>query len=213
MLEFSYLCFLLFLLIFVFYIGKSNLTLSPKKIKKYISILLLPLILKYCVLLISFFIEKQQFMYYLKYFHYINYFSIPLAIIVSLYIYLRNEKIKFSHMYIFVAIFGFVYLFIISNYFFNIKVDSSFGYIILITDGIVPNLIYLIIIASSFIYTLINHDKPYSNKIGIRFLLMALMLYLVEYILHLGGIMLYPYPIIGEGLVLFILLRAINTFN
>lgn len=213
MLEFSYLCFLLFLLIFVIYIGKNNLTLSPKKIKIYINILLLPLILKYCALLISFFTEKQQFIYYLKYFHYVNYFSIPLAIIVSLYIYLRNEKIKFSHMYIFVAIFAALYLFIISNYFFNIKVDSSFGYIILITDSIVPNLIYLILIASAFIYTLINYDKPYSNKTGIRFLLMALIIYLVEYILNLGGIILYPYPIISEGLILFILFRAIYTFS
>jgi len=32
LLEFSYLCFLLFLLIFILCIGKNNLTLSPKKI-------------------------------------------------------------------------------------------------------------------------------------------------------------------------------------
>lgn len=213
MLEFSYLCFLLFLLIFILCIGKNNLTLSPKKIKVFINLLLIPLILKYCTLLISFFIEKQQFMYYLKYFHYINYFSIPLAIIVSVYIFLRNEKIKFNHMYIFIAIFGCIYLFIIKRYLLNINVDSSFGYLILIADSIIPNLIYLIFIASTFIYTLINFDKPYSNKMGIKLLLITLIIYLVEYILFLGGIKLYPYPIIGEGLVLVILFRAIYTFN
>ena len=34
---------------------------------------------------------------------------------------------------------------------------------------------------------------------GVKLLLITLIIYLVEYILFLGGIKLYPYPIIGEG--------------
>lgn len=213
MLEFSYLCLLLFIITFILYLGKKNIDLSPKKIKLFISILLIPMILRCIVLLCGVIIEKQGIIYFLKEYALLNYFSIPLIILSSLYIFLRNERIKFSRNYIFMVILGLLYGLLVYIYKFSISITNNFGFIISIENGIIPILIYLIILASLAVFILINLDKPFSNKAGMRMLLISLIIYIVEYILLLGGISLYPYVIIGEVLILGCLLKSIYTFK
>jgi hypothetical protein len=213
LLEFSYLCLLLFIITFILYLGKKNIDLSPKKIKLFISILLIPMILRCIVLLCGVIIEKQGIIYFLKEYALLNYFSIPLIILSSLYIFLRNERIKFSRNYIFMVILGLLYGLLVYIYKFSISITNNFGFIISIENGIIPILIYLIILASLAVFILINLDKPFSNKAGMRMLLISLIIYIVEYILLLGGISLYPYVIIGEVLILGCLLKSIYTFK
>lgn len=213
MLEFSYLCLLLFIITFILYLGKKNIELSPKKIKLFISILLIPMILRCIVLLCGVVIERQGMIYFLKEYALLNYFSIPLIILSCLYIFLRNERIKFSRNYIFMVILGLLYGLLVYTYKFSISITNNFGFIISIENGIVPILIYLIILASLAVFILINLDKPFSNKTGMRMLLISLIIYIVEYILLLGGISLYPYAIIGEVLILGCLLKSIYTFK
>lgn len=213
MLEFSYLCLLLFTITFILYLEKRNLDLSPKKIKLFVSISLMPLILRYIVLLLGVFIEKQGIIYFLKYYVFFNYFSIPLIILSALYIFLRNEKQKFNRNYIFMIILALLYVALVYTYKISINITNNFGFVISLKDGMIPILIYLIIIASLSVFILINLDKPFSNKVGMRILLISLMLYIIEYILLLGGINIYPYPIIGEVLMLGCLLKAICTFK
>lgn len=213
MLEFSYLCLLLFIITFILYLGKKNIELSPKKIKLFISILLIPMILRCIVLLCGVVIERQGMIYFLKEYALLNYFSIPLIILSCLYIFLRNERIKFSRNYIFMVILGLLYGLLVYTYKFSISITNNFGFIISIENGIVPILIYLIILASLAVFILINLDKPFSNKTGMRMLLISLIIYIVEYILLLGGISLYPYVIIGEVLILGCLLKSIYTFK
>lgn len=213
LLEFSYLCLLLFIITFILYLGKKNIELSPKKIKLFISILLIPMILRCIVLLCGVVIERQGMIYFLKEYALLNYFSIPLIILSCLYIFLRNERIKFSRNYIFMVILGLLYGLLVYTYKFSISITNNFGFIISIENGIVPILIYLIILASLAVFILINLDKPFSNKTGMRMLLISLIIYIVEYILLLGGISLYPYVIIGEVLILGCLLKSIYTFK
>lgn len=213
MLEFSYLCLLLFIITFILYLEKRNIDLSPKKIKLYVSISLMPLILRGIVLLCGVIIEKQGIIYFLKYYVLLNYFSIPLIILSALYIFLRNEKLKFNRNYIFMVVLGLLYVVLVYTYKFSITITNNFGFIILLENGMIPILIYLIILASLAVFILINLDKPFCNKVGMRLLLVSLIAYIVEYILLLGGISIYPYPIIGEVLILFCLLQSISTFK
>lgn len=213
MLEFSYLCFLLFLFIFSLYLWRGNNVLAPKKIKLFINILIIPFILRIGVLIILTFIERQDIVYYLKYLNYIYLFSIPLSIIVSLYIFLRDEKLKFNYCYIFVFILLGVYITVVKMFDFNLEISTMYGYIISLENGMIVNLIYLILLSTSFIASLLNVDKNYNNKFGMKFLLIVIIIYIVEYLLFLGGIKLYPYPIFGEGLILMVLLTSINTFK
>ncbi|GAA0815910.1 hypothetical protein PMY56_08260 [Clostridium tertium] len=213
MLEFSYLCLLLFIITFILYLEKKNIDLSPKKIRLFVSISLMPIILRCLVLLGGVIIEKQRIIYFLRYYVLLNYFSIPLIILSALYIFLRNEKLKFNRNYIFMIILGLLYVVLVYTYKFSISITNKFGFIISLENGMIPILIYLIILASLAVFILINLDKPFCNKVGMRLLLVSLILYIVEYILLLGGISIYPYPIIGEVLILFCLFKSISTFK
>lgn len=213
MLEFSYLCLLLFIITFILYLEKKNIDLSPKKIRLFVSISLMPIILRCLVLLGGVIIEKQRIIYFLRYYVLLNYFSIPLSILSALYIFLRNEKLKFNRNYIFMIILGLLYVVLVYTYKFSISITNKFGFIISLENGMIPILIYLIILASLAVFILINLDKPFCNKVGMRLLLVSLILYIVEYILLLGGISIYPYPIIGEVLILFCLFKSISTFK
>lgn len=213
MLEFSYLCLLLFIITFILYLEKKNIDLSPKKIRLFVSISLMPIILRCLVLLGGVIIEKQRIIYFLRYYVLLNYFSIPLIILSALYIFLRNEKLKFNRNYIFMIILGLLYVVLVYTYKFSISIINKFGFIISLENGMIPILIYLIILASLAVFILINLDKPFCNKVGMRLLLVSLILYIVEYILLLGGISIYPYPIIGEVLILFCLFKSISTFK
>ena len=173
----------------------------------------MPLILRYIVLLFGVFIEKQGIIYFLKYYAFFNYFSVPLIILSALYIFLRNEKQKFNRNYIFMIVLGLLYVALVYTYKISISITNNFGFVISLKDGMIPILIYLIIIASLSVFILINLDKPFSNKVGMRILLISLMIYIIEYILLLGGINIYPYPIIGEVLILGCLLKSICTFK
>ena len=213
MLEFSYLSLLLFIITFILYLEKKNIDLSPKKIRLFVSISLMPIILRCLVLLGGVIIEKQRIIYFLRYYVLLNYFSIPLIILSALYIFLRNEKLKFNRNYIFMIILGLLYVVLVYTYKFSISITNKFGFIISLENGMIPILIYLIILASLAVFILINLDKPFCNKVGMRLLLVSLILYIVEYILLLGGISIYPYPIIGEVLILFCLFKSISTFK
>jgi hypothetical protein len=213
LLEFSYLCLLLFIITFILYLEKKNIDLSPKKIRLFVSISLMPIILRCLVLLGGVIIEKQRIIYFLRYYVLLNYFSIPLIILSALYIFLRNEKLKFNRNYIFMIILGLLYVVLVYTYKFSISITNKFGFIISLENGMIPILIYLIILASLAVFILINLDKPFCNKVGMRLLLVSLILYIVEYILLLGGISIYPYPIIGEVLILFCLFKSISTFK
>ncbi|WP_302670350.1 hypothetical protein [uncultured Clostridium sp.] len=95
----------------------------------------------------------------------------------------------------------------------NISINNSFGFIINFKDSLTPNLIYLIIIASIAIVALLCGDKPFCNKWGMKLLTISLMLTIAEFILFLGGIKFFPYPLIGEILILLMSFKAIKTFK
>lgn len=95
----------------------------------------------------------------------------------------------------------------------NIAINSSFGFVITFKNNLTPNLIYLIIIASVAIVSLLCVDKPFCNKWGMKLLTISLMITIAEFILFLGGIKLFPYPVIGEILILLMSFKAIKTFK
>lgn len=213
MLGFSYLSFLLFIIILTLYLERKNINLSPKKIKLFLSISLIVLIIRYIVLLLYALVDKQSIIYMLKYYTFLNYFSIPLIVLSCLYIFLRDEKIRFNTMYMFMILIGFMYGLMVWLYSIKINISSIFGFMILLEDGMNSILVYLIIIASLFMFTFINSDRPYCNKKGMRILMITMVIYIIEYILFIGGIKLYPYPMISELFILLCAKKAIFTFK
>ena len=71
----------------------------------------------------------------------------------------------------------------------------------------------VIIIASIAIVSLLCVDKPFCNKLGMKLLTISLMISILEFILFLGGMKLFPYTFIGEILILLMSFKAIKTFK
>ncbi|MBU3133293.1 hypothetical protein KPL40_12610 [Clostridium gasigenes] len=213
MIGFIYLCLVLFIIIFILYLFKKNIRSSPKKIKLFMTMALAPLLLRFLVLMCAIIIEKQSIIYMLRPFVFLNFFSNPLLIIGCLFIFLRDEKVKFNINYIFLSILLVGYCSLIMFYKIDININTTFGFVLNIRQMLMPTLVYLIIIGLLTVFTMLFIDKPHSNKFGMRILIVSLIVVILEQVFFIGGIKSFPYPIIGEIFILFSTFKAIETFN
>ncbi|MCQ2968720.1 MAG: hypothetical protein MJ191_01110 [Clostridium sp.] len=152
-------------------------------------------------------------MYFLKPMSMIDIIAIPLLAIGTLYIFLRNESIRFDYNFILMISMIGLYCLLISFYNLKSYIDAEFGYIIIFKDTMIPSLIYLIVMAIITVIALINIDKPYSNTFGMKLLTFSTVVFVIEYILFLGGIKIFPHPFIGEIIILIVVMKSIDTFK
>ena len=171
------------------------------------------LLLRNITLLLLSLIEKQEIMYFLKPMSMMDIITIPLLSMGALYIFLRNERMRFDYNFILMISMIGIYCFLISFYRLKSYIDAEFGYVVIFKDTMIPSLIYLIVMAMVTVISLINIDKPYSNTLGMKLLTFSTVVFVIEYILFLGGIKIFPYPFIGEISLLIVVLQSIDTFN
>ena len=152
-------------------------------------------------------------MYFLKPMSMMDIITIPLLSMGALYIFLRNERRRFDYNFILMISMIGIYCFLISFYRLKSYIDAEFGYVVIFKDTMIPSLIYLIVMAMVTVISLINIDKPYSNTLGMKLLTFSTVVFVIEYILFLGGIKIFPYPFIGEISLLIVVLQSIDTFN
>lgn len=213
MVAFIYLCILLFIIIFSLYLIYLSYNKCPIKIRRFYLITLSIIVVRYLSLLSLWLIQRQGIIYFIKSFTQLNFIAIPLLVLADLYIFLRDENRSFDYNYTFMVILILGYCTINIFYKLDISVDSVFGFIVNYREILIPSLIYLIIISSFVVITLLFIDKPYSNSIGIKLLLISMIITVVEFVIFLGGIRVFPYPLIGEICVLGCSYKAISTFK
>lgn len=211
--AFYYLCLLLFIITIIFYLIMKARKRCPVKVRKYYIITLTILLLRNITLLLLSLIEKQEIMYFLKPMSMMDIITIPLLSMGALYIFLRNERMRFDYNFILMISMIGIYCFLISFYRLKSYIDAEFGYVVIFKDTMIPSLIYLIVMAMVTVISLINIDKPYSNTLGMKLLTFSTVVFVIEYILFLGGIKIFPYPFIGEISLLIVILQSIDTFN
>ena len=211
--AFYYLCLLLFIITIIFYLIMKARKRCPVKIRKYYIITLTILLLRNITLLLLSLIEKQEIMYFLKPMSMMDIITIPLLSMGALYIFLRNERMRFDYNFILMISMIGIYCFLISFYRLKSYIDAEFGYVVIFKDTMIPSLIYLIVMAMVTVISLINIDKPHSNTLGMKLLTFSTVVFVIEYILFLGGIKIFPYPFIGEISLLIVALQSIDTFN
>ncbi|OKZ88111.1 MAG: hypothetical protein BHW04_02415 [Clostridium sp. 29_15] len=211
--AFYYLCLLLFIITIIFYLIMKARKRCPVKVRKYYIITLTILLLRNITLLLLSLIEKQEIMYFLKPMSMMDIITIPLLSMGALYIFLRNERMRFDYNFILMISMIGIYCFLISFYRLKSYIDAEFGYVVIFKDTMIPSLIYLIVMAMVTVISLINIDKPYSNTLGMKLLTFSSVVFVIEYILFLGGIKIFPYPFIGEISLLIVVLQSIDTFN
>ena len=213
MVAFIYLCILLFMIIFSLYLIYLSSNNCPKKIRKFYLVSLSIIVVRYVSLLSLWLVQRQRIIYFIKIFTQLNFLAIPLLILAAIYIFLRDEKRRFDYNYTFMIILFLGYCLINIFYKLDIRVDTVFGFMVSYKEILVPNLIYLIVISSFVVITLLFVDKPYSNTSGMKLLLVSVIITVIEFIIFLGGIRIFPYPLIGELCIIGCSYKAISTFK
>ncbi len=211
--NFAYYLFLLLIIFLSISIIKKNLDVSPKKIKIYLTLVITLFLLRHIALFLLCILKNSTIIYYLKPIIFLDHLSIPLIVLAITYVYLRSEKLSFGGSYIIAAIVCAIYSFIIHISKVSVQVSYSYGFILEIDKSIILFLFSLILLGMLLVLNVILLDKPFVNRKGIWFIIIAISIVMLENIIILGGIKLFPYSVIGDMLFLVILNIVLNGFK
>ena len=192
---------------------KRNLEVSPKKIKIYLSLVITLFLLRHVALFLLCILKNSTIIYYLKSIIFLNHLSIPLMVLAITYVYLRSEKLNFSGSYIIAAIVIVIYMEIIHNSKVIVEVSYLYGFILKIDKETILFLFSLILLGGLLILNVILLDRPFVNKMGIWFVIIAISIVMIEDIIILGGIKIFPYSVIGDILFVIIMNLVLKNFK
>ena len=209
----AYYIFLLLIIFLLIFLMKKNLKVSPKKIKAYMMVVMSLFVLRYIGLFLLCIMKDGRFVYMLKSLLFLNHLAIPLMILALAYVYLRWDKLSFNINYIIAVVLVILYVATMFTMKGKVVFNPIYGYVIKIYNETALFLGSLVIIGSLLIYCVYFLDKPHNNKKGMIYLIIASLVVILENILYLGGLRLFPYPIFGDGIFLMIMGFAISTFK
>lgn len=210
-----YLYFVILLLIIflcVFILDKLLKT-APIKIKL-ISLLVLSLmILRYVVLILFSIIQDQKYIYYIKYVTFLQYIYIPAILFTAYYIFRRSEKLKFSISYVILVTYIIIYFLAVIIYEPTLSISLSFGYVISFSQELIPTLIFLISPMTILVLAIVHMDRRFVNIQGLRLLIITSIIIILESMLKLSGVYIYPYSIISELLTILVFNYSLGLFK
>ena len=211
--NFAYYLFLLLIIFLYIFIMKKNLEVSPRKIKIYLTIVITLFLLRHIALFLLCVLENSTTIYYLKSIIFLNHLSIPLMIFAITYVYLRSEKLKFGGSYIIAIITFGIYIFIMETSKVTVQVSYLYGFILGIDQETILFLFSLILLGGLLILNVLSLDKPFANKKGIWFIIISILIVMIEDIIILGGIKIFPYSVIGDLIFLVIMNFVLSSFK
>lgn len=211
--NFAYYLFLLLIIFLSIFIMKKNLEVSPRKIKIYLTIVITLFLLRHIALFLLCVLENSTTIYYLKSIIFLNHLSIPLMIFAITYVYLRSEKLKFGGTYIIAIITFGIYVFIMETSKVTVQVSYLYGFILGIDQETILFLFSLILLGALLILNVLSLDKPFANKKGIWFIIISILIVMIEDIIILGGIKIFPYSVIGDLIFLVIMNFVLSSFK
>lgn len=211
--NFAYYLFLLLIIFLSIFIMKKNFEVSPKKIKIYLTIVITLFLLRHIALFLLCVLENSTIIYYLKSIIFLNHLSIPLMIFAITYVYLRSENLKFGGSYIIAIITFGIYVFIMETSKVTVQVSYLYGFILGIDQETILFLFSLILLGALLILNVLSLDKPFANKKGIWFIIISILIVMIEDIIILGGIKIFPYSVIGDLIFLVIMNFVLSSFK
>lgn len=211
--NFAYYIFLLLIIFLSFYTLKRNLEVSPKKIKIYLTFVITLFLLRHIGLFLLCILQSSNIIYYLKPIIYLNHIAMPLIVLAITYVYLRSETLKFTGSYMILSAIVLIYFLIIKVSKITIEVNQSYGFIVKINNETEMFLFSLILMGIMLILNVILLDEPFANTKGIWFIIISIVVVMLEEVIILGGIKVFPYPVIGELIFLIIINVVFNGFK
>lgn len=211
--NFAYYIFLLLIIFLCFFTIKKNLSVSPKKIKIYFTIVIILLLMRHLGLVLLCILESSKYIYYLKAVIYLDNIAVPLIVLAVTYVYSRSERLKFTGSYFILAAVTIVYVMIMHMSKVMINVSSIYGFIMEIDNELIISMFSLILIGIMLIINVLLLDKKYVNKKGIWFIIIAVMAVMIEKVIILGGVRIFPYSVIGELIFIMIINFVLSGFK
>lgn len=211
--NFAYYLFLLLIIFLSFLVLQKNLKVSPKKIKIYLSIVILLFCMRNIGLFLLCVLESSTIIYYLKSVIFLNHLVIPLMTLAITYVYLRSESLKFTRCYLIAVVLAIIYGIIMHISKVTVQVSYLYGFIIRIDQETLLSLFSLIILGCLMILNVMIIDKPFVNKKGLYFIIAAISVVMLEDVIILGGIRVFPYSVIGQVIFLIIMNLVLKTFK
>ncbi|EGO88195.1 hypothetical protein G8S49_04675 [Clostridium botulinum C] len=192
-----YLILLIFMLFIIYKGFKDNIKKSPHKIKIISAFVFIIMGIRYLTLIIFFFMGNIRYLYLLKGNYFFNFIGIPLIGLITIYIVMRDYKVKFSYIFPLTIILSITYGFIIYNYPAIIKADILYGYYMHFEK--IPYLyVICMVINVLFIVITMNIYKNNLDKKNIIFIISSSLISILETMMFLIGYGIFIELIIGD---------------
>ncbi len=139
--------------------------------------------------------------------------AVPLIVVAVTYVYSRAEDIRFTGSYFVLVAVSAVYILIMNVSKVMVNVSSTYGFIMSLDNEIMLSMFSLILMGIMLVINVLLLDKKYINKSGIWFIIIAIMAVMIEKVIILGGIRIFPYSVMGELIFIIIINFVLNGFK
>jgi hypothetical protein len=199
--------YLFSLLAMLLLIGNTVLVTSnyaPIKIKTVSLIALTAAFLRSLCLLYLFFTKKIVLLYLLKPIAFINILYVPVIGIICIYIFMRNDKIKFSYTFIIYALLVVLYILFVYTEPFQIKASQGFGYGFYFSGNMIGAFGFIAVITIILILSILQLGKPAANNFGLSLIIICSLVSIGDTFLNLLGFEYMIQNIMGEIIYLIV---------
>lgn len=207
-----YLVLLIFVTIITFEGIKTCNRSSPHKIKIFSNIVYFSLFFRFLSLMLLFFINDLNYLFFLKPLFFVNYLVVPAAAIVVVYILMRNDKLDFTYAFILLGIFIVIYIVLIYKVPAFIVTNTYYGYITDFYKNSYVNYGYFVLMAGIIISCIHKYDK-FKDKFGIIICIGATLVTLIEIALCILNIRIFPHIILSDICWVLTLNYSISKFK
>lgn len=143
----------------------------------------------------------------------LNVIYVPAVIFITVYIFRRDNGMKFISVYPYIAVFA--VLFGTEMYFskYSLKIIKQFGFVIFSSNELIENFIFITVLVFLSIISIKVLLEPRSNKAGMIFLIISIVSMVVERFLFIYEVSVFPLPVISEFILLMTSYYTVSTFK
>jgi hypothetical protein len=195
---FIYLALLLFMFLLIYYGVRCSFRFAPLKIRVLSLSALIALSFRYISLIIFLVTGNIKNIYLLKPLIFLNLLCLPIFAVIAIYIYARNDKIKFNYCIICASLLLLLYIGAIIKLPISIEIYESLGYIMTFNNQSLVYGTYLIFNTVVFFSAVMFLGNKTSNKHGMKLVLASALVAIIEVIVQIGGVILLPAVLFGD---------------
>lgn len=176
---------------------KNSVKRAPNKIKLVSLGAISAMALRIIVIIIFFAIDNMRYLYLLKPFYFLDFISVPMAAMISIYILNRNDRIKFIMVFPLCGVFIAAYAYLIYKYECILHIHNLFGYYMEFFNAPYIYVGYMLINVLFVILTIMIYRKN-IDKCGVALVVLSSVIVVCENLMHLLCIDIFPSLIFGD---------------